>query len=67
MTLPELQQKERYLISVLEFLRIEINEFTKYPCETVDLLQLNYQYSFELRNLKDVQQKIKIIENNANN
>lgn len=59
MTLEQLREKEAYLLGCLEFLRMDLREYTMYPCETVDLLQLRYQYDFDLRQLKDVQQKIK--------
>lgn len=63
MNLQELQRKEAYLLSFLERLRLDLNEFTKYPCETVDLMQIKYQYSLELRNLKEVQRKIILLQN----
>jgi transcriptional regulator with AAA-type ATPase domain len=37
----------------LSFLSMEIREYSKHPCDTVDLLQIQYQYDSNIRQLKN--------------
>lgn len=60
-TILELQQKRDYEYKSLVFLKNDIEEFIKCPCETVSIDNLKNQYDFTLREIKNLDDKIKMI------
>ena len=60
-TILELQQKRDYEYKSLVFLKNDIEEFIKCPCETVSIDNLKNQYDFTLREIKSLDDKIKMI------
>lgn len=59
LTLVELTTKRAYYLSKTEHLMMDFREYQKHPCETVDIMQIEYQFGFNLRLLKEVDLKIK--------
>lgn len=57
----ELQQKRDYEYKSLVVLKDDIKEFIKNPCETVSIDNLKNQYDFILRDIKNLDDKIKMI------
>lgn len=51
-------QKRDNLILELAGLNHDLNEYSKHPVETVDLIQLKYQHSFILKEIQQIAQKI---------
>lgn len=60
-TLKELQEQRENLFIQIAVVTHDLIEFTKCPCETVDIEQIKHQYSFILREIKQVDNCIKII------
>lgn len=54
----ELIQKRDNLIIELASLNHDLNEYSNYPVETVDLEQLKYQHSFVIKEIQQIAQKI---------
>lgn len=59
--LKELQQKRESLLIQIASVTHDLREFTKHPCETVDVEQIKYQYGFILREIKQIDDCIKFI------
>lgn len=59
-TILDLQQKRDYHYKMLVFLKDDIKEFIKCPCETVSIQNLQNQYDFTLREIKNLDDKIKM-------
>lgn len=53
-------QRENLLIEI-HSVTADLKEYTKYPCETVDIEQIKYHYSFILREIKQIDEKLKFI------
>lgn len=66
MTFIELQIKEKYLLSLLERLCLDIREYMAYPCPSIDIFQLKYQYDYELGYLKRIQQAMRVYDIKVN-
>jgi len=61
MTIQQLQQKRENLIIQISVIKEDLREYTKHPVDTVDLVQIKFQYSFILREIKEIDYKIKTI------
>ena len=57
----ELIQKRDNLIIELACLNHDLNEYSSYPVETVDLEQLKYQHSFVIKEIQQIARKIAAI------
>lgn len=57
----ELNQKRDYQYKMLIILKDDIQEFVKNPCETVSVDNLKYQYEFGLREIKNLDDRIRTI------
>jgi hypothetical protein len=57
----ELTQKRENLLIQIIGVADDLKEFIKYPCETVDIEQIKYQYDFILREIKEIDEKLKFI------
>nr|WP_315160299.1 hypothetical protein [uncultured Flavobacterium sp.] len=62
-TINELQLKRENLLIQIGSVTYDLREYTKYPCETVDLENIKNQYSFILREIKQIDEKIKFLFN----
>jgi hypothetical protein len=60
-TLNELIVDRNYKKLSLGYLKFDIEEFIKSPVETVSIDNLKYQYDFLLREIKNIDDRIKII------
>lgn len=60
-TINELQLKRENLLIQIASVTYDLREYTKYPCETIDLENIKNQYSFILREIKQIDEKIKHI------
>lgn len=60
-TINELTQKRENLIIQISSVTHDLKEYTKFPCETVDVEQIKYQYGFILREIKEIDEKLKFI------
>ena len=60
-TINELTQKRENLLIQIGSVTYDLREYTKYPCETIDLDNIKNQYSFILREIKQIDEKIKFI------
>ncbi len=56
-------QKRENLLLELSGLNHDLNEYSKNPVETVDLLGLKYQHDFTMREIKNVGQQINVFFN----
>lgn len=56
-------QKRENLIFELASLNFDLNEYSKHPVETVDLIQLKFQHDFLIREIQQLAQKINILFN----
>ena len=56
-------QKRENLLLELAGLNHDLNEYSKNPVETVDLLGLKYQHDFTMREIKNVGQQINVFFN----
>jgi len=56
-------QKRENLILELAGLNHDLNEYSKYPVETVDLLGLKHQHDFTIREIKKIAQQINVFFN----
>lgn len=56
-------QKRENLLMELAGLNHDLNEYSKNPVETVDLLGLKYQHDFTIREIKKIGQQINIFFN----
>lgn len=61
MTIQELQTKRETLIIQITVIKDDLREYTKFPVDTVDVEQIKYQYSYILREIKEIDYKIKTI------
>jgi len=59
--LKELQEKRESLLIEIASVTHDLQEFTKHPCETVDVEQIKYQYGFILREIKKIDDSVKNI------
>lgn len=59
----QLIQKRDNLILELASLNHDLNEYSKNPVETVDLIGLKYQHDFVIREIKKIGQQINIFFN----
>ena len=55
----DLQDQRQFRYKMLVFLSQEIKEYIKIPVQPVDVLQLQYQYSFILREIEAIDFKMK--------
>lgn len=55
-----IRKRENLLIQIIE-VTADLKEYAKFPCETVDLEQIKYQYDFILREIKQIDDKLKFI------
>ncbi|RTY69685.1 hypothetical protein [Flavobacterium sp. LB2P53] len=60
-TINELTQKRENLLFQIASVTLDLKEYTKYPVETVDIEQIKYKYGFILREIKQVDEKLKFI------
>lgn len=60
-TINELTRKRENLLIELSFVTLDLKEYTKYPVETIDVEQIKYQYGFILREIKEIDEKLKFI------
>jgi hypothetical protein len=60
-TINELNQKRENLLIQIAGVTADLREYTKFPVETVDIEQIKYQYGFILREIKQVDEKLKFI------
>lgn len=60
-TIIELTQKRENLLIQIASVTLDLKEYTKYPVETVDVEQIKYQYGFILREIKQIDEKLKFI------
>ena len=60
-TIIELTQKRENLLIQIASVTLDLKEYTRYPVETVDVEQIKYQYGFILREIKQVDEKLKFI------
>jgi hypothetical protein len=60
-TINELFNKRENLLFQIAGVREDLKEYTKYPVETVDVEQIKYQYDFILREIKEIDEKLKFI------
>ncbi|KRD57704.1 hypothetical protein ASE40_15175 [Flavobacterium sp. Root935] len=56
-------QKRENLLLELAGLNHDLNEYSKNPVETVDLLGLKYQHDFTIREIKNIGQQINVFFN----
>nr|WP_314896783.1 hypothetical protein [uncultured Flavobacterium sp.] len=54
------RQRENLLIQIIG-VTADLKEYTKFPVETVDVEQIKYQYGFILREIKQIDEKLKFI------
>jgi hypothetical protein len=57
----ELNQKRENLLIQIAGVTADLREYIKFPVETVDIEQIKYQYGFILREIKQLDEKIKFI------
>jgi hypothetical protein len=62
-TIQILIQKRENLLLELAGLNHDLNEYSKNPVETVDLLGLKYQHDFTIREIKKIGKQINIFFN----
>lgn len=60
-TIIELTRQRENLLIQIASVTLDLKEYTKYPVETVDVEQIKYQYGFILREIKDIDEKLKFI------
>ncbi|TRW98495.1 hypothetical protein [Flavobacterium gawalongense] len=60
-TINELTRKRENLLIQIAGVTADLKEYTKYPVETIDVEQIKYQYGFILREIKDIDEKLKFI------
>ena len=60
-TINQLTQKRENLLIQIASVTLDLKEYTKFPCETVDVEQIKYQYGFILREIKQIDEKLKFI------
>ena len=56
-------QKRENLLLELAGLNHDLNEYSKNPVETVDLLGLKYQHDFTIKEIKNIGQQINVFFN----
>ena len=56
-----LTKKRENLLIQISVITLDLKEYIKYPVETVDVVQLKYEYSFCLFEIKQIDDKIKQI------
>ncbi|MBO9584666.1 MAG: hypothetical protein J7574_10960 [Flavobacterium sp.] len=59
----KLIQKRENLIFELASLNFDLNEYSKNPVETVDLIGLKYQHDFLIREIQQIAQIINVLSN----
>lgn len=59
----KLIQKRENLIFQLASLNFDLNEYSKNPVETVDLIGLKYQHDFLIKEIQQIAQKINFLFN----
>ena len=57
----ELTKKRENLLIEIASVTMDLREYISYPVETVDIEQIKYQYGFILREIKEIDSKIKFI------
>lgn len=60
-TLKELQEKRENKLIEIASIRHDLKEYTNYPCESVDIEQIKYQYGFVFNEIKQIDNQIKTI------
>ncbi|MDI5898750.1 hypothetical protein [Flavobacterium yafengii] len=60
-TIIELTRKRENLFIEIANVTLDLKEYTKYPVETVDVEQIKYKYGFILREIKEIDHKLKFI------
>jgi hypothetical protein len=60
-TINELTQKREKLLIEIAVVTADLREYIKYPVETVCVEQIKYKYGFILREIKDIDAKLKFI------
>lgn len=60
-TLKQLHEKREALLVEIASVTYDLKEYTKFPCESVDIESIKYQYGFILRQIKEIDNGIKII------
>lgn len=63
----KLIQKRENLIFELASLNFDLNEYSKNPVETVDLIGLKYQHDFLIKEIQQIAQKINVLSNSQIN
>lgn len=59
MSINELLLKRNKLVKSISYLMADYREFLKTPCESVPIENIKYQIDFDVRELKQVDEKIK--------
>ncbi|MFV8389811.1 hypothetical protein [Flavobacterium sp. LB1P71] len=55
-----IRQRENLFIQIIG-VTADLKEYTKFPVETVDVEQIKYQYGFILREIRQIDDKLKFI------
>lgn len=60
-TINHLTQKRENLLIEIYTVTQDLKEYSRYPCDTIDIQQIKYQYDFILREIRQIDEKLKFI------